>query len=628
MPVQEFDSIRKISTLPLDANSMKSDGTPYTSVTEAHNSVPAGHIAVGDIRIVNSGSGIREFWYKGGTALVNLVKKYPDSGFGETFSDIILQNRQAGWGPSIVSTASSAEANGGDVDALHKTITIGSGAGTGIGTYLMKSFSSGDFAGYEVGDAIKIRLLLTENSPVLIGNITSVTLTSGGTNVPLAPEDVVTRPYPEDNLKVEIIISYVLRAASEALAVKLSIVGSTPPITTLRIVSWESLNVMNETQSYIAATNIVDQAVRNFEKLYPFFERSAVISMADTNVAVDNRAKLQDEFENARQKSGVIILPNGTITVSDTLNINGGLYIKGRENTVFNPTTTVANKSLFNVNTADTIQCESFTIHRGNSNTSLTSFKFNSTFISKESIFKRIVFSNMVNGLFLDYADGFVIEECLFLGGEKGLILGNVAPGSVKNITVRNCRFEGNSINGISSQSGNDLRITNNIFRVGSNGHIARCISIIPAGGVSGTPVTFENTVIGDNVFESFTQHAIRVAASADSRLSSLQISGNFFRDESTATDCSPINVNGVLTTDSTPVYSLNCVNIANNQVRNKNRAVWVEKASNLLVSGNLLVKDGSYAGAQGLYIDSCPDPKVTSGNVISGQIVADHITF
>lgn len=67
----------------MDANSMKADGTPYTSITEAHSSIPSTRIAIGDTRIVNSGGGSREFWYQGGTALVNLVKKYPDSGFGK-----------------------------------------------------------------------------------------------------------------------------------------------------------------------------------------------------------------------------------------------------------------------------------------------------------------------------------------------------------------------------------------------------------------------------------------------------------------------------------------------------------------------------------------------------------------
>ncbi|MGN7884374.1 right-handed parallel beta-helix repeat-containing protein [Dyadobacter sp. 22481] len=619
--VQEFDSIRKTSTLPLDANSMKADGTPYTSVAEAHSSVPGTRIAIGDTRIINSGNGNREFWYQGGTALVNLVKKYPDSGFGETFSDIILKNRQAGWGPSVPTTDTSGESNGGDVDALLKTITITSG--TGINTFIARSFQTSTFTSYEIGDTIKIRLLLTENKPVLIGNITAVTLSSGGTNVPLAPEDIVTRPYPEDNLKIEVIISYVLQAANETLAVKLSIVAGNPPQSGNRTITWESLNVLNETQAYVAATNIVDQAVRDIEGLYPFFERSAVVSLADTSTGVDNLARLQDEFEDARQKSGVIILPNGTITVSDTLEINGPLYIMGRENTIINPTTLVANKCVFEVKTADSIQCESFTIHRGTANTSLTSFKFNAANINKDSVFKRVTFSNMTNGLLLDYVDGFVVEDCVFLSGDKGIILGSVAPGSVKNVAIRQSRFEGNTTNGISALAAADLVIAGNIFRAGI-GHIARCISIIATGGTSSVPVTYDNTVIRENTFKSFTQHAIRVAAADYSRLTGFEISNNYFRDESTATDCSPINVSGTLITD---IYTLNSVLIANNRVRNKNRAVWVTLGANLLVSNNTLVRDGSYAGAQGLYIDQCPNPKSLAGNVISGQVLSDFIT-
>lgn len=488
----------------------------------------------------------------------------------------------------------------------------------------MKSFQTSILTNYEVGDSIKIRLLLTENKPILIGNITAITLTSGGVNVPLAPEDIVTRPYPEDNLKIEVIISYVLQAADEALAVKLSIITGNPPQSGERKITWESINVLNETQAYVAATGVVNEAVRKIEGIYPFFERSAVISMADTNTAIDNKARLQDEFEDARQKSGVIILPNGTITISDTLEINGALYIKGRENTIINPTTSSSNKSVFEIKTADSIQCESFAVHRSTTNTSLTSFKFNAGLVNKDSVFKRVTFSNMTNGLILDYVDGLVVEDCLFLKGDKGLILGSVAPGSVKNVTVQQSRFEGNTVNGISSTAATDLIIAGNIFRAGTNGHIARCISIIPSGGTSSMPITYDNTVIRENAFRSFTQHAIRVAAADYSRLSALEISGNYFRDESAATDCSPIFLSGTLLTG---IYSLNSIVISNNRVRNKNRAVWVTLAADLVVSNNTLVRDGSYVAAQGLYIDQCPNPKNLTGNVISGQILADFIT-
>lgn len=73
--IEIHGSIKNLSSSPDIAFQYQPDGTPWDSVLAAHNGTPADFIAIGKIRYVDSGDGIRELWYQGGKTAAHLVPK-------------------------------------------------------------------------------------------------------------------------------------------------------------------------------------------------------------------------------------------------------------------------------------------------------------------------------------------------------------------------------------------------------------------------------------------------------------------------------------------------------------------------------------------------------------------------
>lgn len=538
--------------------------------------------------------------------------------FVDYFTDKILADRQIIWSPNVVANVSGTPAGGGQVDAAKKTITIPVGQ-SGAGSFLGKSFNISQFTNYNPGDEIWIRLLLTESATALLGVITAVTLKSGATDVTPPAANIILRSYAENPAWFELIIPYTLQSASEALEVLLSIKTAAPPQSTPeKKITWESLNVFNATDGYTTAIDVVDSGVRKAEYVYAFFERAARVSKAIDNGTTDNTQILQTEINDAIETSGeLLFLQKNTILVKGTLNVNKRLAIKGK-GTTFQIDNPVANKELFNINTAERFECSDIVIIPKAANLHPTSFKF--SIVNYDSVLDHVTFKNLPEALYVDNVDGLLLKNCLFVGGEEGLLIGHIAPTTTRNVTVDRNRFESNSEKNIWARASNNLTITRNLFKKNVDpllGHSKRNIVIDLLGE------TNDNLRIVENTFQSFTEYSVRFYTSNAGQLNNTVVSGNTFRDLSSSTTSGPILITGLNPHPANPPYTIDSLMIQNNHITNKTAAIQINDVTNLNIAGNNFIKEvGATSVAVGFILNRCPDPKVLSADNLysSGQ--------
>ena len=538
--------------------------------------------------------------------------------FVDYFTDKILADRQIIWSPNVIAAVSGTPAGGGLIDAAKKTITIPQGQ-TAVGSFLGKAFSINQFTNFNAGDQVWIRLLLTENATALLGVITTVTLKSGTTDVTPPAADIILRAYAENPAWFELIIPYTLQNASEALEVLLSIKSGAPSQAAPdKKITWESLNVFNATDGYTTAIDVVDSGIRKAEYVYAFFERNARVSKAIDNAATDNTQVLQTEINDAIATSGeLLFLQKNTILVKGTLTVNGRLAIKGKGTTflIDNP---AANKELLNINTAERFECSNIVITPKTASLHPTSFKF--SVVNYDSVLERITFKNLPQALYLDNVDGLLLENCLFVGGEEGLLIGHIAAANTRNVTVNRNRFESNSEKNIWARASNGLTISVNLFRKNTDpllGHSKRNIVIDLPGE------TNDNLRIIQNTFQSFTEYSVRIYTSNAGQINNTIISGNTFRDLSPSNVSGPILITGLNPHPQNPPYTIDSLMIQNNHITNKTAAVQINDVTNLNIAGNNFIKEvGATSVAVGFILNRCPDPKILSADNLysSGQ--------
>jgi hypothetical protein len=92
--IEVYSTIKNLSPLPDIGFQYQDSGLPWYSVAGAHNGTPAEYRAVGKSRFVDDGSGLKEYWYKEGVTLADLVPRYEHLETPQAFLEAI-QNESA-----------------------------------------------------------------------------------------------------------------------------------------------------------------------------------------------------------------------------------------------------------------------------------------------------------------------------------------------------------------------------------------------------------------------------------------------------------------------------------------------------------------------------------------------------
>lgn len=542
------------------------------------------------------------------------LRDYIDKSLGliDELTAITYPDLQPTW-VNVLSSAVATNGAGATTSAANKTITILSG-NTGIGAGLSQFINISQFSSYEVGDEVIIRLLVLESTfGVLESSV--VSMKSNAVSVEISPTVI---SFGDNSLLFEIKFPYIIASKTETLEIKFSVKSDATVLPTNGVLTWNSLSIFNLKDRYEDTIRAASKSLKNADLLYTFFERSPVISQINITNSSDNTARFQDELDKAVQTSGELYLPrNANALFKNTVYINGGVRIVGR-GSLLNPDFLSVGE-LFNINTADPVILEGFSIWRLNGSSLATSVKFNPVFINKDSQFKNVLFANFPEALNIDYTENLEVLSCIFGAGQNAIRLGLVAPDSVKNTTIEKCRFESVNTISIDARSANDLHIVRNIFKMGSGSSTFNARDIV----VAVTDATSTGLRIVNNNFEAFREYAIRLATGGTGILEDTVISNNVLKDRYTAALHS-----GCIYVTGTAVDSIKSLTVENNIIHNKRTAIDITNAQYLHVNNNTIVKESTGASdARAFRLVGCSDPKVLVGNLKSLDQAADIIS-
>jgi hypothetical protein len=615
MAIDHQASFRNRSPYPNDYYYCQpNSSTPWESVEDAHNGIEAAYRAIGKKFLVG---GI-EYWYKGGTQLVNLVP-FVNSADGfeltdnqEIFSDRILLDRNLNWNV-IPGTLTGEALNGGQINIPSRTINIPAGQ-TGEASKIGLSFPlTGNI---RTGDIAKIKVVQLES----LQNASSyqnviISLWANGIEQDIVPEVREIQPKV-----LEYIFEYEVKTTN-SLEVIMSIGEDGDAPTTLTIFTLESIATYFPRDRYSDAVTTVDEILRRAEYMYPFFERAAVISKVDTTNVVDNTERLQDEMDKGVQTSGRLILPaQGTVKITDTLFIKGGLEIKASRSLVLSAALTTVNKELFNVATAKPFRFEDVTLQRS-TNLIIQSIKIEPqadiASVNKDSSLERVSFSNFPIGVSLDYCDRFVLNGCNFLYGQRGVAVGALNPSLVGDVAIKHSRFLNVNLNGVESSIGNNLTIDDCYFGTIDapiyNG--ANIVIYLMSG-------EHRNLRILNCVSEACRQYGILMRVFTGATLKDSSIINNHIRDKSTQTN-SYVSCIEILA-DANTVKTLA---IDKNKLHNKGFGLNLQNVNSAHIAGNFIEKEtGTFPAATAQRIVN--SSFLSYGNILEpGQTNADILT-
>jgi len=520
------------------------------------------------------------------------------------FSDTILEGKDKNW-IDVSVTPTGVSLNGGTVNTTSKTVSIPSGS-TGIGTTITQSFNLSGFPELKTGDVIQLRASQRESSPNAIQD-QNFLLSLKANGQPVVIDPVVSQ---DENI-INYVFDYTVQSLNN-LEVSFKIGDAASASLSSVVYTWDFLDVFivkNEPKDAILS---MSNSLSRSDYMYTFFERSAVISRADSTGIVDNKERIQDEFDKAYQISGEIVFQRGgTVRISDTIYINGGVSVIGN-GVVFDAyiDTTIggAEKELFRVNTAEKIIIDNIGIIRTSGGVIPTSIKFSPDYINKGSVFKNLYLFNLPNSLNIDYVVDFKLENSLFVGAQNSISIGFLND-SCSDVNISKCRFENINLTNIRSKSAKDLTIKENIFTTSAEFTPVYTNRNIELNALTGSN---RGMNIIENKFLNFRSNGIFLNGTADSEI--VTIANNTFKDMSTSIVSIPIEIGGIS----------NMI-LESNNIRNKTDGIKANGIDNLHIRGNNIVKEtGTFAASRGLNLVNC---NYISKNIITAQALANDFT-
>ena len=608
----QIDTLKKVSPLPLDANSMKPDGTPYTTVLEAHQSIPSEFTNVGDVRIVAEGSELVEYWYVGGINFSNLVKKQTKL-TQDQLDTLNISKYQYEFLKDLTSSVNSASEtpwiplnypvtgtsnNGATINLTDKTLAITTGF-TGIGSYLATTFNLATFTDLKAGDEIEIKSVLTERNVNTINQYLVPSLSVNSTSVLVSP--VIQR----DGLVISYTWKITIGALSDILEIRHSIDPNTPAYPANLNMAWVNIFVNYDINEFNSYRENQISLIQKFNTLYDISQKYPVYSESIANGVADDTATLQADINKAISKGRVLVLREGTYRITDKIYINGYLEIRGlgKGRTVIMGD---MNTSIFVLQTNRGPLFRDFTFTRNGS--LLPTAVLFTNFINPilETKFLNVDFSNIVTGVIIDYADGVLFDGCVFNNGTvRPILWGSVDAYSVKNLTVRNCTFTSVNIYPFEMLSANGVLIENNLFNFSTTVYSDMCIRLrIIAAGDN------DYLIIRNNRFYGFEANAIYITTPTTGTLTNVSIVDNIFWDKSASTNSLPIIISGGA------LNIITGVNISRNTFKNKEYALYTNNVAALSLEENIII--GTTANSRAMLINA---GSVRLGsNYITGQ--------
>lgn len=512
----------------------------------------------------------------------------------------------------VITTGVSA--SGATINTSEGTISIPTGS-TGSGTYLRKDFKVDSNPLNQPGDIITFEVIMRESFVGALNPFVKISLYKNNT---LVPNIEVTAVQMESKV-LQYLFDYVIDEAGDDLAVRVSMDAGSPIATANIIYTWNSLAYTNPKERHGTLMEKVAETLRNADTMYTFFSRRARTSKANIYNTIDNAALLQDEIYDAVQTSGVLLMPkNATMFVGSPLIINGGLLLIGAGiSTIFN---TALNGTLFQFATNDDIQFQNFQIYRLTGAFTAKAIEFSDQYANKRSVFENVVFTNMQNPVSVNYAENVLFDRCQFNAGINCIDIGEKSSQSVRDVTVRNCRFNSFSGIGVSSNTGNDITVADSQFYAvaGTNIYNARGVYVGSADHVA------ENVIIRDNKFKYFREYGIRLAAGATGKLNNVEVKSNKFEDRSSVSSST-----GIYAT-SANAGSFDGLNIHDNEFKTKGDAIIAQTVNNIRIRNNEFknmdpLNPATYPSARGIHLINCPDPKVI-GNEYGSNLLPNQL--
>jgi hypothetical protein len=364
------------------------------------------------------------------------------------------------------------------------------------------------------------------------------------------------------------------------LEARISIGSNAEQVTTLTVFTIEAVSTYYENDKILDAIKNIDTDLRKIAKLYPFYERSSVISKVDTTNTVDNSVRLQDELDRAVDVSGRIIFPsNASIRLTNSVTIKGSVELRGFK-TKFSSVLQETGKAQFLISTVQPFIFNGISAQR-ETNLVTDFIKFNPLFPNVGSKFLNCTVINFPTHLSLNYCSNIEITDCLFSYGQKAIVIGDL-DNTVKNIKIKGSKFENIAVTGIESSIAQNLSIKDNLFAVHDTEisiYMVNNIVIFLTTGIH------SNLDIIDNKSNVFSNYAVIISVANGSTLKDVNIVLNRFRDGSpakTGTTLSIIGNNG----------NVDSLHLTNNKFRNKQIAVYMSHVKNAIMTSNLFKRE------------------------------------
>lgn len=584
----EIDSLKKVSPLPLDGNTMRIDGTPFTSLSEAHNSIDPSNIAQGDTRLILENGELTEYWYSGGTAITDLIKKQPkllpsqleslaNSDYQYQYFLSLISESLDKYGQSWVSLnhpVVGQSSNGGQIDIPNKTLTVPIGQ-TGANTYLSTTFKLDTFADLKIGDEVTLKSTIVENTPntVTAENI-KLTVYVNGTLISYIPEVV------QNGLVIEYSFKYTISNLNDSIEFRHTVNSTNPVQSVVLGIAWVNIFVNYDKQKFRAYKDVMLNYADKFITWNNLFPRQPVYSKCIANGVTDDTIQLQKDIDEAIITSRVLILREGTYRITGEVFIRGYLEIKG----IGKNKTTIycdASSNIFTLQTPEGPIFRDFKFTR-NTSTLPVAIRFTDFATTVGTRVVNVDFNGVTYGILVDHCDGLTVDGCKFDNGTtRSVVWGYTNISSVKNLTIKNCTFT--SINGFSIEllTFNNVVIDNNLFNSINTTFSDMCIRVNVSEASSNTSLHITN-----NKFYGFDIGGVYITSNTSISgisLKNIYITDNELDEKSSGTNADSILISG-------GANQIVGVNIARNIIYNKRYGIYTVGVVGLSVDNNTII--------------------------------------
>lgn len=525
-----------------------------------------------------------------------------------------ISDESIAWEEIITPATVIASINGGTANASAKSITI-TGTNHGRGTGLRQTFSMGSFAEIASGDIVYLKSLWVETvAGSITGSTFSVSLTVNSEAIFVQP--TFTRV---NSTTFQIVVPYFRQTSNDSVALSMVIGPSSGVVPATVEYDWGSLSVYSGSQLFSQyGEQQADQAVK-LSVLYPFMERSAVVTKCVGDNVTDEKARLTDEIGDAIATSGELrLLPNKIIRTNTAVPITGAVKISAPENGNCR-VSPFHNGDGFQVDTELPVHFENFEIYRsiGNSNTA-TAIRFMTNVVNNGSRIRNMKIGTD-KGLAIFKSIGLVVERTEFTGvkGTNGAVAVDEASTAitVEDLVLRELAFKGCTGNVLNLYSVKNTMVKDIKYTPIGSDYPGICFRV--SATTAGT--TYSDLYLENIICNEFLTYGIYVSLATGKTLSRVNIHKSTLIPRTGTTPAQMMYLFG------TDANSINDVELSGFKIYNPLVGVLAQNVNNLAIGDGLFSPVGTAAGQRAF---SFTNVKYKFGSFIRNtHVAADSIT-